>query len=1182
VQATTPSSNRFGNLADLLHNEITAWVVLAISLVITAFGWRIADNYVEQRAMDRFRFEVSDARDRIIKRMLEYEQVLRGGIALFKSVDHPITRSEWHQYVTTLQIQNYYPGIQGIGFARMLKPDELEAHTVAIRSEGFPQYMVHPVGQRDTYSAIVFLEPFDWRNQRAFGYDMFSNPVRRAAMEEARDSGKPAVSSRVTLVQETKEDIQPGFLMYLPLYRPGMPVNTVKQRRDALVGFVYSPFRVRDLMNGILGKDNSYLDFELYDGTNQQNADSLLYNSFVANAQSSAQESPRYIATGTMKLPGMIWTVHFHSRPSFDSSMSSNQPEIIAIGGIIVDILLFIVIWSLAGERRRVQQKAEAITVKLREGSKRLQLAQNSTKSGIWDLNLEDGHLHWDDRMFALYGVAQSNFRNTYEAWQQFVHPDDLEQTLHHFDQAIDGNGDFDAQFRIVRPDGTVLYLEANALVQYNSQGKPCRVTGINRDITERKLDEERLRLAASVFHHAHEGIVITDASAHIIDINPTFTAITGYPREEVLGKTPALLRSGHHADDFYAQMWQGLKRDDFWRGEIWNQRKNGDSFAELLTISTVRDQDNNVSHYVGVFSDITTLKEQQTRLELLAKYDSLTQLPNRVMLADRIQQARAQARRSDKPLAVCYLDLDNFKPINDRFGHHAGDALLVEVAQRLTTHLRDSDTASRLGGDEFVLLLTQLHSAEEYQNALHRILHSLSQPYQLLDGFEVNISASIGVTLFPADNADSDTLLRHADQAMYIAKQSGRNRYHLFDPELDRQTQVHIEKVSLIEAALDAEQFLLYFQPKVDMRRGEVVGMEALIRWQHPQRGLLPPSEFLPLIEDKPFSIKLGEWVIKAALEQLTQWIKQGLKLSVSVNISGYHLQQPHFAKRLGEMLSEYPDVASYQLELEVLETTALQDIHLVSEVIEACRMLGIAFSLDDFGTGYSSLTYLKRLPADTLKIDQTFVRNMLNDPEDLAIIEGIIGLSHAFHRQVIAEGVESLEHGALLLRLGCDLGQGYGIACPMPAEEVYEWFNNYTQPSLWANTSKIDWSRNDLPLLSAEIEHRRWIDDLIASINAGSSMIPPPELDYTMCNFSKWYDGIGREYYGHLNEFKELNAIHQRVHELGMELIELDRSGRNDVALKRLPQLRDLRTQIQERLLMLKVAVVNDILRK
>jgi diguanylate cyclase (GGDEF)-like protein/PAS domain S-box-containing protein len=1180
VQAPTPPPQNNRNLAGIFHKEVTAWFVLVISLLITAFGWKIADNYVEQRARDRFQFEVSDARARIIKRMLDYEQVLRGGIALFKSADRPISRSNWHQYVSALQIHDYYPGIQGIGFARMLKPDELAAHIATIRAEGFPHYSVHPEGKRDTYSAIVFLEPFDWRNQRAFGYDMFSDPVRRAAMEQARDSGKPAVSGRVILVQETEEDVQPGFLMYLPLYRHGMPMDTVAQRRAALVGFVYSPFRVRDLMNGILGKVSPYLDFELYDGSEPQSPDTLLYDS--NREQAPLAQASRYRAIGTIKLPGRTWTAHFRSRPSFDAAMSSNQPESIAIGGIIVDVLLFIVIWSLASEHRRVQRKAEAMTAKLREGTQRLQLAQKATKSGIWELDLVDNQLHWDERMYALYGIDPARFDNTDTAWQQYVHPNDLPTTLQALQQAIDGNGEFAAQFRIIRPDGQEVYLEANAVVQYSKQGKACRITGINRDITERKLDEERLRLAASVFHHAHEGIVITDARARIIDINPTFTTITGYSRDEVLGHTPALLRSGRHAKGFYVQLWHDLERDDYWRGEIWNRRKNGESFAELLTISTVRDQKGKISHYVGVFSDITRLKEQQSRLEMLAKYDSLTQLPNRVLLADRMQQARAQARRSGKQLAVCYLDLDNFKPVNDRLGHHAGDALLIEVAQRLNAHLRDSDSAARLGGDEFVLLLTQLNSTDEYQTALERLLYTLSQPYRLLDEHEVSISASIGVTLYPSDDADSDTLLRHADQAMYIAKQSGRNRYHLFDPVFDRLTQAHIEELSQIEAALDAGQFVLYYQPKVDMRRGEVIGLEALIRWQHPERGLLPPGEFLPLIENEPFSVQVGEWVIKRVLAQLSQWQSHGLRLAVSVNISGYHLEQPQFIERLRTLLGDYPDISSNQLELEVLETAALQDILLVSEVIKSCRMLGVSFSLDDFGTGYSSLTYLKRLPADTLKIDQTFVRDMLEDPEDLAIIEGIIGLSHAFHRQVIAEGVESLEHGALLLRLGCDLGQGYGIARPMPAEQVCEWVNSYTQPSVWSSASKIDWSRNDLPLLSAEIEHRRWVDDLIASITAGTEVLAPPELDYTQCNFSKWYEGIGRDDYGHLEEFRELDTIHRRVHELGRELVELDRSGRNDIAIKRLPQLRELRTRVQEHLLMLKTAVVNDVLRK
>ena len=1165
MQTTADSARKTRNPADIFHNEITAWIVLTISLLITALGWKIANDYVEQRARDRFEFEVDDARLRILKRMHEYEQVLRGGIALFQTVDHPLTRSEWHHYVTTLQIQTYYPGIQGIGFSCMIAPEQLATHTANIRSEGFSDYTVRPEGEREIYSAIVFLEPFDWRNQRAFGYDMFSNPVRRAAMEQARDSGMPAVSGRVTLVQETDEDVQAGFLMYLPLYHADLPLDTVEQRRQALIGFVYSPFRIKDLMSGILGRDNPYLDFELYDGTAEQTKDSLLYASFTAQEKSRSRPASHYSAVSTISLPGRTWTAHFSSRPSFDNAMASSQPAIIAIGGVIVDILLFIVIWSLAGERARVQRKADAITARLREGTQRLQLAQESTQSGIWDLYLSDDHLHWDERMYTLYGVAPDNFDNTMQEWRNRVHPDDIEPTMQALQKAIDRCENFFAQFRIIRPDGRVLYTEANGVVQHDEQGKPYRITGINRDITERKLDEERLRLAASVFHHAHEGI-----------------AITGYSIDEVLGKTPAILKSGHHEEGFYAEMWQTLKRDGHWRGEIWNRRKNGESFAELLTISTVRDQDNKVSHYVGVFSDITRLKEQQSSLERLAKYDPLTRLPNRVLLADRLQQAMAQARRSGQLLAVCYLDLDHFKSVNDRHGHHAGDELLVNVAQRMQAHLRESDSAARLGGDEFVLLLTQLNNAEECNSALQRILHTLSQPYQLSADLVVNISASIGVTLFPLDDADTDTLLRHADQAMYIAKQGGRDRYHLFDAEHDRLAQAHMHEISHIEAALEAGQYVLYYQPKVDMRRGEVIGLEALIRWQHPERGLLPPDKFLPLIENSAFSVKLGEWVLEQALRQLSVWQSQGFKTTVSVNISGHHLQQPEFSRRLGELLDRYPEVSANQLELEVLETTALEDILLVSEVIQSCRMLGIAFSLDDFGTGYSSLTYLKRLPADTLKIDQSFVRDMLEDPEDLAIIEGIIGLSHAFHRQVIAEGVESLEHGALLLRLGCDLGQGFGIGRPMPADQVAAWVKSYTQPQVWISASEIDWSRSDLPLLSAEVEHRRWVDDLIASINAGTTVIPPPELDYHHCHFGDWYNGIGCDSYGHLPEYAEIDTIHQRVHELGKELVELDRNGRNDLAMKRIPQLRELRTQIQERLLMLKAAVVTEVLKR
>lgn len=689
----------------------------------------------------------------------------------------------------------------------------------------------------------------------------------------------------------------------------------------------------------------------------------------------------------------------------------------------------------------------------------------------------------------------------------------------------------------------------------------------IIHDISERKRAEERLRFTASVFEHAHEGIMITDANAKIIDVNRTFTEITGYGRDEVLGRSPNLLRSGYHSQAFYSEMWAALYTEGYWRGEVWNRRKNGEVYPELLTISGVCPPEGRVSHYVAVFSDITVLKEHQQKLERMAHYDALTQLPNRVLLADRLMLALTQARRTSKLLAVCYLDLDGFKPVNDTFGHEAGDALLVEVASRLKQVLRNGDTVARLGGDEFVLLLSGLDDIGKCQQALDRVLHTIAQPYQLGKERLANLSASVGVTLYPVDGADADTLLRHADQAMYLAKQAGRHRYHLFDPEHDRQAHAHREAVARIEAALNAGEFRLYYQPKVNMRLGTVIGAEALIRWQHPERGLLPPGEFLPIIEDSEFSVELGEWVMEEALRQMAAWRAQGLGLPVSVNISARHLQHPAFSQRLHALLARHPGTPAGQLELEVLETAALDDIAYVSALIERCRALGVMFALDDFGTGYSSLTYLKRLPANVLKVDQSFVRDMLKDPEDLAIIEGVIGLTQAFRRTVIAEGVETLEHGALLIQLGCDLGQGYGIARPMPAEAVPDWVAGFSAPESWRRAGLHPWSRDDFPLLGASIDHQHWIDELVQCLEQDTGHCPPP-LDIHHCRFGRWYHGPGLGRYGHLPAFRAIDACHRDVHELASQLHAAHLAGDLDSMHAGIPRLYALRDQMLEQI--------------
>ncbi len=591
----------------------------------------------------------------------------------------------------------------------------------------------------------------------------------------------------------------------------------------------------------------------------------------------------------------------------------------------------------------------------------------------------------------------------------------------------------------------------------FNDDGSRRALVIVSRDITPYRKAEEGLRLAASVFQSSREGIAITDPDANILDVNEAFCRITGYGRDEVIGRNPRVIKSGLHDDAFYRTMWQMIVERGFWSGEIWNRRKDGTLYPELLTVTSVRNPAGQATQYVGIFTDITVIKQHEKQLERIAHYDALTGIPNRVLLADRMQQAIAQTRRDGKSMAVGYLDLDGFKPINDRFGHEAGDRLLVEIAQRLKNVLRGTDTVARLGGDEFVFLLPGVDRVEEWTDTLNRILGAITRP-MALSGHSVSISASIGVTLYPQDDDDPDTLLRHADQAMYQAKQGGRNRYHLYDAEQDRRARSHREAFARIRQALEAGEFELHYQPKVNMRSGTVVGAEALIRWRHPAHGLMPPGEFLPVVENSELDSAIGEWVLGTALAQMQAWLATGLDLQISVNVSAHHLQREDFMPRLVEALAAHAAVPPGRLQLEVLETAALQDVVGVSEVMRRCRAKGVSFALDDFGTGYSSLTYLKRLPAETLKIDQSFVRDILEDPEDLAIVQGVIALSRAFGRTAIAEGVETGEHGLLLLRLGCELAQGYGIARAMPASELPEWVRTWQPDPRWSAEPATD----------------------------------------------------------------------------------------------------------------------------
>ncbi len=567
-----------------------------------------------------------------------------------------------------------------------------------------------------------------------------------------------------------------------------------------------------------------------------------------------------------------------------------------------------------------------------------------------------------------------------------------------------------------------------------------CGIVLNGRDITDRKISDDKLRLTAKVFSNTLEGISITDVEGNIIDVNEAFCNISGYSREELIGKNPRILQSGKQSPAFYEAMWESIASTGHWAGELWNRKKSGEFYAEWLSISAIANEEGRITHYAGISSDITLTKHHETQLERIAHYDALTGIPNRTLLDDRMKQAIARTAREQNMMAVCYLDLDGFKPINDSLGHEAGDRVLIEIARRIENTIRGGDTVARLGGDEFVILLLGLERGEECSMTLNRLLAAIAEPIDVMSRPFV-LSASIGVSIYPLDEEDTDTLLRHADQAMYVAKQSGKNRFHIYDPALDQRARSQLELSKSISQGLVQEQFELYYQPKVDMLSRRLVGAEALIRWNHPEQGVLSPAKFLPVIENSELDIRIGEWVIDAALKQMQRWRAAGLDIEISVNISAYHLESAGFVEKLQQRLAHYPELPANRFQIEILETAALGDMNIVSQIMEQCKKIGVNFALDDFGTGYSSLSYLSRLPVDALKIDQSFMRNLMKSRGDHAIVLGIIALSRAFSLKTVAEGIETEAHFHMLLEMGCDIGQGYAIARPMPASELIGW---------------------------------------------------------------------------------------------------------------------------------------------
>jgi diguanylate cyclase (GGDEF)-like protein/PAS domain S-box-containing protein len=697
----------------------------------------------------------------------------------------------------------------------------------------------------------------------------------------------------------------------------------------------------------------------------------------------------------------------------------------------------FVIVQDIS-ERRR----ADAV---LRQSEERLLQAVRVSDIGIFDHDQSADTIYWSSEQRKIYGWGPDE-AVTLDKYIASVFPEDMERVGDAVKRAHDpvGDGSFDVEHRMVRRDGEIRWVRNRARTFFEGEGaarRPVRTVGAVADITESKRAEQELRVAATAFE-SREGLMITDDRGVILRVNQAFRDLTGYSAEEAIGRNPSLLRSGRHDAGFYREMWRAIERDGHWQGELWNRRKNGEEFPEWLSITSVRNAQGKITNYVGNFSDISEKKAAEEEIRNLAFFDSLTKLPNRRLLVDRLQHALATSARNGVCGAVLFIDLDNFKSLNDTRGHAVGDQLLLEVSRRLQSVVRSGDTVARLGGDEFVVVLDEVHENREQAATIakvvgDKILAVLREPCVLQGQEHVN-SASIGISVFLGSEDELEDLLRRSDAAMYEAKKSGRNTLRFFDPSM----QSALEERTLIETSmrqgLANNQFKLHYQMQVD-GRGRVFGAEALLRWEHPERGLILPGRFIGVAEETGFILPLGQWVIETACAQLRAWQNEPHlhHLAIAVNVSGHQFRQADFVDQVEACATRY-GIDPGKLKLELTESLVVHNVEEAISKMQQLKSFGIRFSMDDFGTGHSSLSYLKRLPLDQLKIDQSFVRDIATDPSDAVIVQTVINMGRTLGLDVIAEGVENEKQLGLLRQYGCNAYQGYLFGKPASASDL------------------------------------------------------------------------------------------------------------------------------------------------
>lgn len=697
-----------------------------------------------------------------------------------------------------------------------------------------------------------------------------------------------------------------------------------------------------------------------------------------------------------------------------------------------------IAIEGVATDITQSKQTAE----KLEESERLFRATFYHAAVGISRVAIDGRWLEVNDKLCEITGYSREELLT--KTVQDITYHEDLDDDLKHMELLLRGEIDtYAMEKRYIRKDGSNIWINLTASIVQDDSGKPIHFIAVIEDINERKLADDKLREAAAFFSSTGEGVMITDQTGTILDVNDAFTHIMQYSREDVIGKNPRLLKSGKHDAAFFKDMWEHLNTHGSWHGEIWDRTKNGYIHPYILTISSVKDKSDQVTRYVGVFADITSLKKNEALLDHLAHHDPLTNLPNRLLLKDRLVRSMADAKRKGWVIAVVFLDLDHFKNINDTLGHGVGDVLLSEIAQRMEKHIRIGDTAGRFGGDEFCLVFDGLNSTTDTIPLVEKLSLVFADPFTI-NNHVLRVTASMGVALYPNNSNDPDALLSFADAAMYEAKEAGRNTYRFYSKTMTEQALEYSFVQSAIHDAIEQSQFFLAYQPQVDLNTESLMGLEVLARWLHPERGLIPPNIFIPVAERSGLIRDLGAWVLRTACSQGRIWIDQGREFGrMYVNVAGQQLHDSGFLQMVRDTLIE-TEFPTSRLGLEVTEGFVMKATGHAVEILLELRSMGIELAIDDFGTGYSSLSYLKTLPIDKLKIDQSFMQDIPADSNNMAIAEAVIAMGKALEMKVIAEGVEDNVQAEFLRSKGCQEVQGYLYSRPLSAKKLESWMDN------------------------------------------------------------------------------------------------------------------------------------------